>query len=141
MAARLHAVKRKARTVEDVVPPGLRERLVSRRLDMLSLFRALDRLHLSQKIPSKLHELFELDADLAEALWALDQPVGRFDLNAMMEDTLASLEAIPAAVVDFLRLLSEPARHQLRPCMRAVRQSLVLADAYLQIPSRDPTAD
>jgi len=132
--------KRRSRTVEDVVLPGLRERLVSRRLDMLALFRALDRLSLAQDRPPELHELFELDADLAEALWALDQPVGGIALNAMTRDTLDSLEAIPRAVLDLLQLLSAPMREALAPCVKAVREALVLADAYLQIPGRDPAA-
>jgi hypothetical protein len=29
--------------------------------------------------------------DFAEALWVLDQPRGRFNLSAMIDDTLASL--------------------------------------------------
>ena len=107
---------------------------------MLALFRGLDRLCLAQDGQPELRELFELDADLAEALWVLDQPVGRFDLNAMTRDTLASLEAIPRAVLDLLQLLSAPAREQLGPCVMTVREALVPADAYLQIPGRDPTA-
>jgi hypothetical protein len=131
MATWSRAVKQGSTTADDVVPPGLRDRLISRRLDMLALFRALDRLRLAQNRPPELHDLFELDADLAEALWVLDQPVSRFDLNAMTRDTWASLEMIPSAVVDFLRLLSDAEREQLAPCMKAVRDSLVLADAYL----------
>ncbi len=50
------------------------------------------------EIPQKLlYQLFELDADCAEALWALDQPLGSFDVNAMVRDTLATLEQLPAA--------------------------------------------
>ena len=125
---------------DDVVPPGLRELLEGRRLAMLALFRALDRLHLAQNHPPELHDLFELDADFAEALWVLDQPVGSFDLKAMTADTVASCEAIPEAVAEFLRLLNEQEQGQLVVCMKAVRASLVLADAYQQIPGRDPTA-
>jgi hypothetical protein len=42
------------------------------------------------EIPQRLiRQLFELDADYVEALWALDQPSGSFDLRAMLRDTLA----------------------------------------------------
>ncbi|HMC60285.1 MAG TPA: hypothetical protein VKJ01_13930, partial [Candidatus Solibacter sp.] len=51
----------------------LRPRLETARLDLLALFRALDRMDLSPaEIPQQLlRQLFELDADYAEALWAL----------------------------------------------------------------------
>jgi hypothetical protein len=123
-----------------VVPPGLRARLEATRLDLLAVFRGLDRLHLAQEGSPELHALFELDADFAEALWALDQPRSRVDPRAMTRDTLASLAAVPRALRDFLQLLSVPALARLWPCVKAVRASLVLADAYLQIPGRDPTA-
>jgi len=83
--------------------------------------------------------LFELDADFAESLWGLDQPVGRYDMEMMTADTVASLLAIGDAVSEFLRTLSEGGWHR-AACMKAVRASLVLADAYLQVPGRDPTA-
>jgi hypothetical protein len=53
------------------IPPDLRARLEAARLDLLSLFRALDRLNLSPaEIPQRLiRQLFELDADYVEALW------------------------------------------------------------------------
>ncbi len=82
----------------------------------------------------------ELDADLAEALWVLDQPRGRFDLEAMERDTLASLERIPGARDRVLSLLDEEERSDLLACMIAVRESLASEDAYLQIPGRDPMA-
>ncbi len=118
--------------------PGLRELLERSRLSLLTLFRALDHLELAQEIPSELHMLFELDADLAEALWVLDQPPGRFDLSAMTADTMASLSAIPDALRAFFALLSAPAQAELSVCADAVRATLVPSDAYLQIPGRDP---
>jgi hypothetical protein len=117
----------------------MREQLEGARLNMLAFFRALDRLHLAQDRPPQLHELFELDADFAEALWVLDQPVGRYDLEAMTADTVASLLAIGDAVSEFLGTLSEEEGWRLAACMKTVRATLVLADAYLQIPGRDPT--
>src|SRR2546427_8834595 len=90
-----------------VIPVDLRARLETSRLDLLVLFRALDRMDLSaQEIPQRLlRQLFELDADYAEALWALDQPTGSFDQRAMVRDTLASLEQLPAVLAKFRKHL------------------------------------
>ena len=68
------------------IPAGLRPRLEAARLDLLALFRALDRVDLSpSEIPQRLiRQLFELDADYAEALWALDQKPGTRDLRTML---------------------------------------------------------
>ena len=78
------------------IPTDLRARLETARLHLLALFRALDRLDLSaSEIPQRLlHQLFELDADFAEALWALDQPSHSLDFRAMLRDTLESLEQL-----------------------------------------------
>ena len=67
-------------TVE--IPADLRVRLETARLDLLALFRALDRMDLApSEIPQRLiRQLFELDADFVEALWALDQSPGTLDL-------------------------------------------------------------
>ena len=72
------------------IPADLRARLEAARLDLLALFRALDRIDLTPyEIPQRLiRQLFELDADYAEALWSLDQPPGALDLNLMLRDTL-----------------------------------------------------
>src|SRR5436309_15252908 len=79
------------------VPSDLRARLETARLDLLALFRALDRMDLSPaEIPQRLlRQLFELDADLLEALWALDQPAGH--LQSRGYDNLAALEQIADA--------------------------------------------
>ncbi len=65
------------------IPTDLRARLETARLHLLALFRALDRLDLSaSEIPQRLlSQLFELDADFAEALWALDQPSHSLDFR------------------------------------------------------------
>jgi len=139
MARRLRRAKRLQSVDTTTVEPGLRELLERSRLSLLTLFRALDRLELAQEIPPELHMLFELDADLAEALWVLDQPRGRFDLSAMTADTMVSLSAIPDALRAFFSLLSAPAQAELSVCADAVRATLVPSDAYLQIPGRDPT--
>src|SRR5229473_536872 len=81
------------------IPDDLRPRLEAARLELLTLFRALDRIDLTPvEIPQWLiRQLFELDADYVEALWALDQPAGSLDLRAMLRDTLAALEQLPHA--------------------------------------------
>src|SRR6266540_1960099 len=88
-----------ARRCSEEMPADLRARLETARLDLLALFRALDRMHLTpQQIPHRLiRQLFELDADYVEALWGLDQPPGKLNLHAMLRDTLAALEQLPAA--------------------------------------------
>jgi len=114
--------------------------LETSRLSLRALFRTLDRLHLAQKLPRELCALFELDADLAEALWVLDQPIRRFDVAAMTRDTIASLAAIPEALTAFFELLSASEQAELAGAVKAVRASLSLSDAYLEIPGRDPAA-
>ena len=83
-----------ARRATIEIPADLRTRLETARLDLLALFRALDRMDLSPiEIPQRLiRQLFELDADYAEALWALDQPKGALDLRTLLRDTLAALD-------------------------------------------------
>jgi hypothetical protein len=81
------------------IPGDLRARLETARLDLLALFRALDRMDLSLiEIPQRLiQQLFEPDADFVEALWALDQPPGGLNQYAMLRDALAALEQLPGA--------------------------------------------
>lgn len=124
------------------VPDDLRPRLEAARLEALALVRALDRIGLAPgEIPQHvLHSLFELDADFAEALWALDQPPGRLNIRAMVRDTLGSLRQWPAANK---RLRDElPARVQQPLDMHIVdvRAALTTADAYSGVPGRDPKA-
>ncbi|MGB9075187.1 MAG: hypothetical protein WCC22_21305, partial [Terriglobales bacterium] len=85
------------------IPVDLRARLEKARLDLLALFRALDRMDLSPaEIPQRLiRQLFELDADYVEALWALDQPPASLDLHAMLRDTLAAPDQLPEACARF----------------------------------------
>jgi hypothetical protein len=81
------------------IPADLRARLEIARLDLLALFRALDRMNLTpEQIPQRLiQQLFELDADCVEALWGLDQPPGKLNLKAMLRDPLAALDQLAAA--------------------------------------------
>jgi hypothetical protein len=119
---------------------SLRGLLEAQRLELLALFRALDRLGLMQSLPPELRDVFELDADFAEALWVLDQSSKRFDMAAMRRDTMASLRGIPAAVNAVLALLDTSTQNDLLACSKSVRAGLVLSDAYLQIPGRDLNA-
>ena len=76
------------------VPADLRTRLEAARLDLLALFRALDRMDLQPaEIPQKLlRQLFQLDADLAEGLWALDRRLAGPLSKAKLRHSLAALE-------------------------------------------------
>ncbi len=125
------------------LPADLRPRLEAARLDALALFRAMDRLDLTaNEVPQDLiHELFELDADFAEALWALDQPPGRLDQNAMVRDTLASLHDWPSASQQLRLRLPVRAQRPLADQIAAVRPTLTTRDAYAGVPGRDPEAE
>ncbi|MGC1648116.1 MAG: hypothetical protein WA741_20025 [Candidatus Sulfotelmatobacter sp.] len=122
------------------IPLDLRARLEAARLDLLALFRALDRMDLSAaEIPQRLiHQLFELDADYGEALWALDQPPGGLDLRAMLRDTLAALEQLPDALVRFRKTLPQRAHSTLPALELSVRKTLDPLEAYNMVPGRDP---
>ncbi|MBZ5622492.1 MAG: hypothetical protein LAQ69_27720 [Acidobacteriia bacterium] len=122
------------------IPDDLRTRLETARLDLLALFRTLDRMNLAAgEIPQRLlQQLFELDADCAEALWALDQPAGSFDRHAMLRDTLAALNQLPKTAAQFrkrLPLRSQPTLAQLEERARKV---LTPKEAYYVVPGRDP---
>ena len=125
-------------TVE--VPADLRARLEAARLDLLALFRALDRMDLApSEIPQRLiRQLFELDADYAEVLWALDQPPGTLDLKAMLRDTLAALEQLPETSARFRKNLPRRAHPSLAQLEVTVRHSLLPTEAYNMVPGRDP---
>ena len=83
----------------------LRSRLEAARLDLLALFRALDQMELSPaEIPQRLmRQLFEMDADYAEALLALDKPPGSLDRQTRLRDTPAALDQPPETRARFRR--------------------------------------
>jgi hypothetical protein len=84
----------------------------------------------------ELASLYELDADCAEALWALDQPKGSLNLKTMVRDTLASLARLQAAREAVrARLHRYPSLSQLEP---AIRAGLDPDEAYNDIPADDP---
>ena len=122
------------------IPADLRARLEAARLDLLALFRALDRIDLTPyEIPQRLiRQLFELDADYAEALWSLDQPPGALDLNLMLRDTLAALDQLPEAANRLRQNLPRRAHPALGQIEVTVRNSLLPAEAYNMVPGRDP---
>jgi len=114
--------------------------LEAARLDLRALYRSLDRMRLAQELPAELRRLQELDADLAEALWVLDQPPGRFDLSALVRDTLTSLNRLAPAREALLRTFDEVTRAEVEDRASATRHVLSPDDAYLEIPGRDPSA-
>ena len=122
------------------VPADLRSRLERARLDTLALLRALDQAAFApRQLPHRaLTHLAELDAGCAEALWALDQPPGALDLDAMVRDTLTALDALEVAreqVRHGLPAASRPRVHHLEPLIRA---TLDPHEAYNDVPGRDP---
>ncbi len=122
------------------IPGDLRVRLEVARLDLLALFRALDRMHLSaDEIPQRLlRQLFERDADYAEALWALDQVEGSLDRRAMLRDTLNALDQLPSACIQFRKRLPARAHPTLEHLEASIRLSLNPKEAYNMVPGRSP---
>jgi hypothetical protein len=122
------------------IPADLRPRLETARLDLLALFRALDRMNLTpEQIPQRLiRQLFELDADYVEALWALDQPPGKLNLPAMLRDTLAALDQLSAACSRFRKNLPPRAQPTLAQLELTLRMNLKPAEAYNMVPGRNP---
>jgi hypothetical protein len=129
-----------ARRSQAAIPVDLRARLEAARLDLLALFRALDRMDLSPaEIPQRLiRQLFELDADYVEALWALDQPPGAMDLHAMLRDTLSALDQLPQACTRLRTNLPHRAHPILAQLELTVRCGLDPAEAYSMVPGRAP---
>jgi hypothetical protein len=126
--------------LERALPPSFRGRLEAARLDLRALFRAADQLGIAHDLPDEITQLFELDADLAEALHVMDLAPGGIDVRAMLRDTEASLASIAASRAEFLDSLAGPARKRLQARVPAVRATLLPQDAYIDIPGRDPRA-
>src|ERR1022692_2052824 len=122
------------------IPPDLRTRLETARLDLLALFRALDGMTLTpEQIPQRLiRQLFELDADYVEALWGLDQPPGKLNLHAMLRDTLAALEQLLPACSRLRKNLPPQTQLILPQLELTIRANLNPAEAYNMVPGRDP---
>ena len=122
------------------IPADLRSRLETARLDLLALFRALDRMTLTpDQIPQRhIRQLFELDADFVEALWGLDQPPGKLDAHKMLRDTLASLDQLSGACSRLRRNLPSHAYPILAQLEPSTRLRLSPSEAYNMVPGRDP---
>lgn len=126
------------RAASPAVPPDLRTRLETARLDTLALLRALDQAlmpipHLPQ---AALHHLYQLDADCAEALWALDQPAGALDVPTMVRDTLRSLDHLRVArAAVHARIPRSPRVAALEARIRA---ELDPGEAYNDVPDHFP---
>jgi hypothetical protein len=122
------------------IPVNLRARLEAARLDLLALFRALDHMHLApEQIPQRfIRQLFELDADYVEALWALDQLPGTLNLRVVLRDTLAALEQLAAACSRFRKNLPSAVQPTLSQLERTIRINLSPTEAYNMVPGRDP---
>ena len=129
-----------ARHIPADIPVDLRTRLETARLDLLALFRALDRMYLTpDQIPQRLiRQLFELDADYVEALWGLDQPPGKLNLQLMLRDTLAALDQLPTACSRLRKNLPPQTLPTLSQFELAIRANLNPAEAYNMVPDRNP---
>ena len=121
-------------------PVDLRTRLETARLDLLALFRALDRMYLNpDQIPQRLiRQLFELDADYVEALRGLDQPPGKLNLQIMLRDTLAALDQLPTACSRLRKNLPPQTLPSLSQLELAIRASLNPAEAYNMVSDPNP---
>jgi hypothetical protein len=118
----------------------LRGRLEAGRLELRAFFRTLDRCSLCQNLPPVLRTIMELDADLAEGLWALDQPEGKFDRHAMQRDMLLSLSRIPGACDRLVARLTVGEQKRFLALLPVIRDRLGTVDAYIDVPGRDPSA-
>ena len=93
----------------------------------------------AQEIPQRLlQQLFERDADYAEALWALDQVEGTLDRRTMLRDTLTALDQLPSACAQFRKQLPARAQPTLDQLESSVRNALNPQEAYNMVPGRDP---
>jgi hypothetical protein len=121
------------------VPVDLRGRLEQARLDTLALLRALDQALAPRDLPhAALAHVARLDADCAEALWALDQPAGALDVQAMVRDTLTSLAALRDALAQVRIRLPVVGRARLERLEPVIRATLDPIEAYNDVPGRDP---
>src|SRR5450755_1007747 len=91
------------------------------------------------EIPQRLiRQLFELDADYAEALWALDQPPATLDMPTMLRHTLIALEQLPEARARFRKKLPSRIHPDFTQLECTVRNELDPNQAYNMVPGRDP---
>jgi hypothetical protein len=118
----------------------LRARLEHARLETLALLRALDQARLApRELPqAALAHLAALDADCAEALWALDQPPAALAVDAMVRDTRTSLDALADARAQVRLGIPAASRPRLQTLEPLIRATLDSREAYNDVPGRDP---
>jgi hypothetical protein len=121
-------------------PTDLRARLERARLDTLALLRALDQGRLTPRdLPhAALAQMATLDADCAEALWALDQPPGTLDVDTMVRDTLTSLDTLADVRAQVRLGIPAASRSHLQTLEPLIRATLDPREAYNDVPGRDP---
>jgi hypothetical protein len=121
-------------------PADLRPRLERARLDTLALLRALEQSRLApRELPQgALTQLAALDADCAEALWALDQPPGALDVPVMARDTIRSLDALADARAQVRLGIPDTSRAGLHTLEPLIRATLDPREAYNDVPGLDP---
>jgi hypothetical protein len=100
------------------------------------LLRALDQTLVSPAHLPQPHtqNLFQLDADCAEALWALDQPADSLDFKTMVRDTLTSLRKLPDAREQVRARMPTSLSHRVMEIEKAIRASLDPTEAYNDVP-------
>ncbi|MBI3892543.1 MAG: SEC-C domain-containing protein [Candidatus Wallbacteria bacterium] len=123
------------------VPPGLRRRLERARIESLVLFRSMDHIGLDLAgLPEQFRELMTLDADCAEALWGLDQPLGKLSVGPMLRDTLRSLARLPELRARFLKALRGSTVRELLEVRKDVEPTVLAEEAYNGVKRLDPQA-
>ena len=88
--------------------------------------------------PTLIRQLFELDADYVEALWGLDQPPGKLNLQMMLRDTLAALDQLPTARSRLRNHLPPQTLPTLSRLELSIRAKLNPAEADNMVPGRNP---
>lgn len=122
-----------------LIPKDLRRRLELARLDTLALLRAADQASIDPHlVEPELDQLYELDADCAEALWALDQPPDALDFKAMVSDTLASLDRLVGARELLRKRLSKRDLSRVITLETDIRINLHPHEAYNGLADQDP---
>jgi hypothetical protein len=122
------------------LPAGFRDRIEAARLDFRAVARALDELLIAQACPPELHALVHLDADMATALCVIKHTLHEVDVTRVVADAERSLALIPEARRTFFESLAEHDRTRLEARVPMVRSSLRVRDAYIDIPTRMPSA-
>jgi H+/Cl- antiporter ClcA len=77
-----------------------------------------------------------LDADCAGALWALDQPLGTLDVDAMARKTLTSLDALTVARAQVRAGVPGDTRARLQTLEPMICATRDLLEAYNDGPGR-----